>query len=207
MTPRQRTALAVLPVALVLALAALVGGGAFLAGWRLRPSDRQEVDVHTVVTRIRRIAKLATIEMHEAQIVKVEEGTPIFYLFESRKNAVLLVKGKVVAGVDLEQARIEVEEDAMGRLLKIELPPPEIIAVDPTVQFYQEQGGWLNPITTSDRNEWLAMARVELAKAARQSGILPKAEAEVRTLVTALGEGLGYRVVVTSQPPAVKARE
>lgn len=192
MSARRNAALA----AILIVTTLLVGGGAFLAGWRLRSAERREVETHTVITKIRRIAKLATIESHEAQIVKVEEGTPVFYLFESKKNAILLVKGKVVAGVDLNAARIEVQEDAAGRTLYIELPPSEIIAIDPTVQFYQEQSGWLNPITSADRNEWLQMARVELAKAAREGGILQKADSEVRTLVTALADGLGYRVVI-----------
>lgn len=177
----------------LLVVVAAIGG--LKLGWSLRPAPRTDIDATTIVSRIRRIARLATVETHEAQIVKVDATQPVFYLFESRKDAVILVKGRVLAGVDLEKARIDLREGPTGRILRVRLPPAEILAVDPEVEFWEERQGWWNAITPADRTAWLRHAKKELEKAAIAGGALKLADEHARALVDAIGTGLGCQVV------------
>lgn len=195
----RRRALLLIALPLLPLLAGVLG---FLIAWWWKPTRHEEIRTETVVAQIRRIAKLATVEAHEAQIVKVDESMPVLRFFESRKNALLLVKGRVVAGVDLEKARIDVLDEGGQKTLRVALPEAEIVAVDPEVEFYSETAGWWNPITPEDRSAWVKLAREELLKAAEKSKVKERARRHAETLIEGVGVSLGYRVEIEGAAPA-----
>ncbi len=165
----------------------------FLIGrWRTR---HEAVSSAPVVQAVRRIARLATVEMEIADVVRYEEVRTIL-VFDIPKNATLRLRGKVMGGFDLARG-FDVETDAARRLVFVRLPAPQIIAVDDRLEWFDEHSGWLNPITPSDRTHWTQWARGALARAAKDAGLLEKSAAHARDLFTDAASAFGWTAEVT----------
>jgi hypothetical protein len=165
----------------------------FLIGrWRAR---REAVSSAPVVEAVRRIARLATIEMEIADVVRYEEVKTIL-VFEIPKNATLRLRGKVMGGFDLARG-FDVEADVDRRLILVRLPAPQVLAVDDRLEWFDEHSGWLNPITPSDRTQWTQWARGSLARAAKDAGLLEKSAAHARDLFTDAASAFGWTAEVT----------
>jgi len=179
-------------VAVSAAVLAVFLAGFFLGRWRTR---REAVSSAPVVEAVRRIARLATIEMEIADVVRYEEVRTILF-FDIPKNATLRLRGKVMGGFDLARG-FDVEADAARRLVTVRLPAPQIIAVDDRLEWFDEHSGWLNPITPNDRTHWTQWARGALARAAKDAGLLEKSAAHARDLFTDAASAFGWTAEVT----------
>jgi len=170
--------------ALLLVLAVGLG---YLLG---RRAETSRVDSAPVVQAVKKIARLATVEMEVADVVRFEDVKTIF-VFDIPKNAVLRVRGRVLGGFDLEKG-FAVEADAGARRVRVRMPAPGIVAVDERVEWFSETSGWLNPITPDDRTRWGAWARGALGRAARDAGLFGKAETHARELFSAAAAAFGW---------------
>ncbi|MGZ6971674.1 MAG: DUF4230 domain-containing protein [Thermoanaerobaculia bacterium] len=183
------------------AVLAVFVAGFFVGRWGAR---REAVSSAPVVQAVRRIARLATVEMEIADVVRYEEVKTIL-VFDIPKNATLRLRGKVIGGFDLERG-FDVEADAGQRLILVRLPAPQILAVDDRLEWFDEHSGWLNPITPSDRTHWTQWARGALARAAKDSGLFEKSAAHARDLFTDAASAFGWSAEVTVDgkrvPPA-----
>ena len=188
-------------LAAIAAVLAVFSTGYFLGRWRTR---REAVSSAPVVQAVRRIARLATIEMEIADVVRYEE-VKTFLVFDIPKNATLRLRGKVMGGFDLQRG-FDVEADATRRLVVVRLPAPQVLAVDDHLEWFDERSGWLNPITPSDRTRWTQWARGALARAAKDAGLLEKSSAQARDLFTEAASAFGWTADVTVNgariPPA-----
>lgn len=179
-------------IAAIAAVLAVFAAGFFLGRWRMR---REAVSSAPVVQAVRRIARLATIEMEIADVVRYEEVKTIL-VFDIPKNATLRLRGKVMGGFDLAHG-FDVEADAGRRLILVRLPAPQILAVDDRLEWFDEHSGWLNPITPNDRTHWTQWARGALARAAKDAGLLEKSAAHARDLFTDAASAFGWTAEVT----------
>ena len=98
-----------------------------------------------VVQAVRRIARLATVEMEIADVVRYEEVKTIL-VFDIPKNATLRLRGKVIGGFDLAHG-FDVDADTARRRVVVRLPAPQVLAIDDRLEWFDERSGWLNPIT------------------------------------------------------------
>src|SRR5512141_2797997 len=98
-------------LAALAAVLAVFLAGLFLGRWRAR---REAVSSAPVVQAVRRIARLATIDMEVADVVRYEEVKTVL-VFDIPKNATLRLRGKVMGGFDLERG-FDVEADAARHL-------------------------------------------------------------------------------------------
>jgi hypothetical protein len=185
----------------VAAALAVFLAGFFLGRWRTR---REAVSSAPVVQAVRRIARLATIEMEIADVVRYEEVKTVL-VFDIPKNATLRLRGKVMGGFDLARG-FDVEADATRRLVFVRLPAPQVLAIDDRLEWFDERSGWLNPITPDDRTRWTQWARGALARAAKDAGLLEKSAAHARDLFTEAASAFGWTAEVTVNgtrvPPA-----
>jgi len=169
------------------------------------PGETRRVEAAPVVLAIRRIAQFSTVEVQVSDVVRYEEARH-FLVFDFPKSATLRLRGRVLGGFDLESRQFRVLPDTGGRRVRVRLPRPRILAVDPRFEWFDETSGWINPITPADRTRWMLWARGELARAARQSGIESKAQDHARELIAAAAEGFGWKADVVFQGPAETAR-
>ena len=180
-------------------LALVFAAAAVFLALRLATTVREtrRADAAPVVNAIRKIAHLATVEAQISDVVRFEEMKS-FLIFDFPKTATIRMRGKAIAGFDLESPDFRVRTDEGNRRLEIELPPPRILAIDPRLEWFDEDSGLFNPITPQDRTRWMLWARGQLARAAKNSGIEARAIEHARELLAATGSALGWTVVVTS---------
>lgn len=145
----------------------------------------------TVVERLREVAKLVATEMTLRDVVIYEQTR-----FASTKRVLLVVTGKVSAGIDLERGT-EVRIDSADKRITLTLPPAQILSVDVlNVTTYDERAGLLNPFRPEDRDLIQRRIRVQLMEAARQSGILQHADQSAAKVLTELLARDGYTVEI-----------
>ncbi len=190
------SALTILLVAGVLVLRSASG-----AIERFGAPSEPRITQQTVVERLREVAKLVASEMTLRDVVIFEQTR-----FASTKRVLLVVTGKVSAGINMERGT-EVSIDSAEKRITISLPPAQIISVDVlNVTTYDESAGLLNPFTPDDRDLIQRRIRTQLVSAARQSGILEHADRSAAKVLTELLTRDGYTVeirrpVLVSQPP------
>ena len=145
----------------------------------------------TVVERLREVAKLVATEMTLRDVVIYEQTR-----FASTKRVLLVVTGKVSAGIDMEHGT-EVRIDSIEKRITVTLPPAQILSVDVlNVTTYDERAGLLNPFRPEDRDLIQRRIRTQLTVAARQSGILEHADASAAKVLTELLGRDGYTVEI-----------
>ena len=152
-----------------------------------------------VVERLQTVAKLVATEMTLRDVVTYEQTR-----YGSTKKALLVVTGKVSAGLDLTRGT-NVSIDSAARRIVLTLPPAQLISVDIlNVVTYDESAGLLNPFRPEDRDIMQRRVRAQLMAAARQSGILAHADEGAAKMLTELLARDGYTVEIRRPPVMVQ---
>ncbi len=203
-TPALILAAAILVAALGVVLALGLVGGRRLAD-RLVPAPPPRVTHDLVVEQVRAVAKLVTAEATVRDVVTYENTR-----FFSTKRALLVVTGRVSAGIDLDSTHAgggaDVRVDDAARRITVALPPAQILGVEVlTVRTYDERAGLLNPFRPADRDSIQADARAQLLHAGQEMGLAPRAAANAVTLLRGLLARDGYTVDVWVRGPAPAA--
>jgi hypothetical protein len=173
----------------------LAGTIVFLLTRVIRPWETRSVEAAPVVMAIRKIAQFSTVEVQISDVVRYEEAKHLL-VFDFPKSATLRLRGRVLGGFDMENRRFQVRPDFAGKVARVRMPQPRVLAVDPRFEWFDEKSGWINPITPSDRTRWMLWARGQLAVAARQAGIESKAREHARELITSAAEAFGWKAEI-----------
>ena len=195
LSPAQRRVLSWGVLAIVLLTAAAAGWAVVErvrgAPARLAQGGPAQVTHQLVVERLREVSKLVATEMTLRDVVTYEQTR-----LGSTKQALLVVTGRVAAGVDLERGA-QVQIDSAARRITVTLPPAQLLSVDVlNVVTYDERAGLLNPFRAEDRDAIARRVRSQLMVAARQSGILEHANASAAKAVEQLLARDGYTVEI-----------
>ena len=143
-----------------------------------------------VIERLREVAKLVATEMTLRDVVIYEQTR---YL--STKRTLLVVTGRVAAGINLTGADVKI--DSAAKKITVTLPPAQIMSVDVlNVTTYDERAGLFNPFTPDDRDIIQRRIRTQLTMAARQSGILEHADQAAAKALTDFLSRDGYTVEI-----------
>ena len=183
-------------VAIVLALFALAGittvrHTSGLLGRVAGPPAPPRITQALVVERLQTVAKLVASEMTLRDVVTYEQTR-----WGSTKRALLVVTGRVSAGIDLAQGS-DVSIDSSTRTITVTLPPAQVLGVDVLdVKTYDEHAGLLNPFRPEDRDAIHRLVREKLVTAARESGILIHADRSADRVLTELLTRDGYTVKI-----------
>jgi hypothetical protein len=162
---------------------------ALTPGW-LR-SQPPQITHDLVVEQLQDVAKLVSTEMTLRDVVVFQHTR-----FGSTKRALLVVTGKVLAGIDLKKGT-DVKIDHSARKITIVIPAAEILAVDVVkMDTYDESAGLLNPFTPDDRDTIQRRVRGTLVAAANQSGLVAHADRSARQMLQELLTRDGYTVDV-----------
>jgi hypothetical protein len=156
-----------------------------------------------VVTAVRKIARLATVQMEISDVLRVEEVKTIL-VFDVPKNATLRLRGKVLGGFDLEKG-FDVTADEARRVVRVKLPSPQILSVDDRLEWFDETSGFLNPITPADRTRWTTWARASLARSAKDAGLFDSAARHARELFSDAAAAFGWTAEVTVEGANARA--
>lgn len=144
-----------------------------------------------VLQQLQDVAKVVSTEMTLRDVVVYDASRYGF-----TKRALLVVTGKVSAGIDLGPAT-DVHIDGDARRITITLPRARVMSVDVLdVRTYDETAGIFNPFRPEDRDAIQRQVRHQLYTAGEQSGLLVHADsAAARVLQQLLGRD-GYTVEI-----------
>lgn len=192
-------ALAVGAVGVVLTLALVAGRR--LADRVIPEPPRAHVSHDLVIEQVRAVAKLVTAEATVRDVVAYESTR-----FFSTKRALLVVTGRVSAGIDLDSTHAgggaDVHVDDATRRITVALPRPQIFGVEVlNVRTYDEHAGLLNPFRPADRDSLQAAVRAQLLRAGQETGLADRAGANAVTLLRGLLARDGYTVTVWLRGP------
>jgi hypothetical protein len=144
-----------------------------------------------VVERMRAVAQLVSSETSVRDVVVYQNRR-----LGSTKRSLVVVTGKVLAGMDLDEGT-QVDVDHAARRVRIVLPHARVLAVEVTqLRTYDERSGLWNPFRPEDRDTIYHLARAQLTAAAGELGVVTHAEESARRLLGALIDPEGYEVEV-----------
>jgi hypothetical protein len=194
-----------LPVAAAILL--LVAGAAYvrerLAVPVLDTRGETRISNDVVVERVQSVAKLVSSETTVRDVVTYEHTR-----FGSTKRSLVVVTGKLLAGIDLDRGTdVRIDHDA--RVIAVTLPPAEILGAEIlNLRTYDERAGLLNPFKPADRDAILQQVRGQLLRAGRETGLVEHANRSAKAMLEALLATDGYTVDVQfrSRPIVPAAR-
>jgi hypothetical protein len=145
-----------------------------------------------VVEQMRAVAKLVSSETSVRDVVIYQNRR-----LGSTKRSLVVVTGKVLAGIDLDEGT-QIDIDHASRRVNISLPPAKVLGVEVTqLRTYDERNGLWNPFRPADRDTIYHLARDQLIEAAGELGVTAHAEQSARRMLGALIHPDGYAVDVT----------
>jgi Protein of unknown function (DUF4230) len=144
-----------------------------------------------VIQQVRNVAKLVSSEATVRDVVSYQNTW-----YGSTKRSLVVVTGRVLAGIDLKD-NPDVRIDNATRRISISIPPARLIAVEiRDMHTYDERGGLWNPFTPEDRDAIQRQARAQLLAAGSQMEILKHANDSAVEMLRMLLAKDGYTVDV-----------
>jgi hypothetical protein len=158
----------------------------------LAPRGETSVSQSVVIEQMRAVAKLVSSETSVRDVVVYQNRR-----LGSTKRSLVVVTGKVLAGIDLDQGT-QIDIDHEAHQVRIGLPHARVIGVEITqLRTYDERNGLWNPFRPEDRDTIYQLARDQLTHSAGELGVTAHAEESARRMLTALIHPEGYTVQVT----------
>jgi hypothetical protein len=159
---------------------------------------KSETNVSGVLTEIKQISQLDTVEMYFNEILDYSESMNIngIEIPFTEKKFIFVVKARVQSGIDLSTITEDdiqiIDQKIILTLNKAKITSKEILEYDA----YSESDGLFNKVSNEDTLKTLNDFRVRLEKQALDSGILSKAEDNAKIVLESFLRLLGYEEIV-----------
>lgn len=156
-----------------------------------------ETNVSGVLTEIKQISQLDTVEMYFNEILDYSESMNIngIEIPFTEKKFIFVVKAKVQSGIDLSTITEDdiqiVDKKIILTLNKAKITSKEVLEYDA----YSESDGLFNKVSNEDTLKTLNDFRVRLEKQALDSGILVKAEDNAKIVLESFLRLLGFEEI------------
>lgn len=181
--------------------------GAILMYWTytlFRKKQRKELTKHqstVLLERMKRVCQLITVEGDFAEIYKYESTRERFMsLISSKKRALIVINAKARIGFDLQ--RILMHADTANRkILLTNFPQPEILSIEPELEFYDIKNGLFNAFTPDDLTALNKEAKAHIREKIPESGLMETARREAMEAVLImekLVETIGWKLDYSS---------
>ena len=144
-----------------------------------------------VLQQVRSVARLVASEATIRDVVTYENT----YL-GSTKRTLIVVTGKVSAGIDLSKGA-DVQVDDRAKRITVSIPAAEVLGVEVVgMRTYDERAGLWNPFRPADRDAINAQVRAQLLRAGAESGLVEHANRSAKATLETLLARDGYVVDV-----------
>lgn len=191
---RRRPFLWVIVGIVIVACVSILGLMWLMSRFSVGQLNNTTVSHSVVVERVQKVAKLVSSETTLRDVIIYEDTW-----YGSTKRSLVVVTGKVLAGIDLDTGS-SVQIDEKARRITITLPQPGILGIEITeMQTYDEQRGLWNPFNAADRDALFQRAREQLEKTSRDLKITETARQSARELLEGMFTSNGYSVDVVYQ--------
>ncbi|TMU54540.1 DUF4230 domain-containing protein [Flagellimonas algicola] len=179
--------------------------GAILMYWlfslfrRKKNKDLTKQQSTVLLDKIRSVCKLVSVEGDFAEIYNYEntkEG--LFSLLSSKKKALIIVKAKAQIGYDLTKLKLRAD-DKRKKIILDNFPQPEVLSIEPELQFYDIKNGLFNSFSPDDLTNVNQEAKDHIKQKIPESGLMDTARKEalqavflVEKIVETIGWTLDY---------------
>ena len=134
-----------------------------------------EENTALIQKQINNVGKLIVTEGHFSEVITYKNSKSYFKeLFNSEKQAIILVNAEVTIAYDLSQ--IEYEIDELSKTLKIVSIPDEEIKINPDLEYYDIQNGILNAFEAKDYNDIKKIVNKSLMEKIEESQLKSNAQ-------------------------------
>ena len=177
--------------------------GAIMMYWIFsffRKKESKELTEHQSVVlldRIRSVCKLVSVEGDFAEIYRYENTKERFLsLVTSKKKALLIINAKAHIGYDLKKVMIHADTEKK-KIILTHFPQPEILSIEPEIQFYDVQSGLFNSFSSDDLTALNKEAKQHIREKIPQSGLMETAQKEAIQavlLIEKIVETIGWKL-------------
>lgn len=179
--------------------------GAILMYWLygfFTKKKRKELTEHqsvVILDRIKSVCKLVSVEGDFAEIYRYENIKDGFMsILISKKKALVVINAKAQIGYDLKKLKITADTNRKKIVLN-EFPEPEILSIEPDIQFYDVKNGLFNSFSPEDLTELNKNAKAHIRNKIPESGLIDTAKKEalqavllIEKIVETIGWELDY---------------
>ena len=190
--------------------------GAILMYWVFsifRKKKSKEVTEHqstVLLDKIRSVCKLVSVEGDFAEIYRYENISKIFMsLVSSKKKALLVIHAKAHIGYDLKKVKIRADNESK-KIILTNFPEPEVLSIEPEIQFYDIQSGMFNFFSSDDLTLLNKEAKQHIREKIPQSGLMESAKKEAIQavlLIEKIVETIGWKLDYTALEVTDEQRE
>lgn len=165
-------------------ISALIVAGLIIAAFLYAKSifdveEETKISSETVESAIKEAKELTTLKYHYKNIASFEnsqqfQGMTIPF---TKKSFLYTYEGEIHAGVDLEQAKVNINEEA--KTINVTLPETKILSHDideNSVMVYDEKNSIFNPLEMKDYSNFRKEEEAKVEKEAIDKGLLDEAK-------------------------------
>jgi hypothetical protein len=195
---------------LILAFLGLILG-AILMYWiygLFTRKKRRELTEHqstVILDRIKSVCKLVSVEGDFAEIYRYENIKDGFMsILSSKKKALVVINAKAHIGYDLKKLRMTADNERK-KIVLTEFPEPEILSIEPDIQFYDVKNGLFNSFSPDDLTQLNQNAKEHIREKIPESGLIDTAKKEalqavllIENIVETIGWKLDYSALEIS---------
>jgi len=177
--------------------------GAILMYWCygfFTKKKRKELTEHqsvVILDRIKSVCKLVSVEGDFAEIYRYENIKDGFMsILSSKKKALVVINAKAQVGYDLKKLKMTADTNRK-RIVLSEFPEPEILSIEPDIQFYDVKNGLFNSFSPEDLTDLNQNAKNHIRDKIPESGLIDTAKKEALQavlLIEKIVETIGWKL-------------
>ena len=163
----------------------LIGGSIYVKN-HFVPKEETIISSETVESSIKEAKELTTLKYHYKNIASFENSQEFqgIKLPFTTKRFLYTYEGEIHAGVDLDKAKVEVDNEA--KTVSVTLPKAKILSHDideKSVMIYDEKNSIFNPLELEDYSNFRKEEEAKVEKEAIDKGILTEADEKTKKAV------------------------
>ncbi|NNJ89419.1 MAG: DUF4230 domain-containing protein [Eudoraea sp.] len=177
---------------------------------RKQNKETTEVQSTVLLERIKNVCKLISVEGDFAEIYKYENTRERFMsLVSSKKKALIVINAKVHIGYDLQKIQLQAN-NARKQIVLTNFPQPQILSIEPDLEFYDIKNGLFNAFTPNDLTALNQEAIKHIKDKIPQSGLMETARREALEailLMEKLVETIGWKLEYSALQISTEEKE
>lgn len=169
-----------------------------------RKKKSKELTEHqstVLLEKIKSVCKLISVEGDFAEIYKYENTKEHFMsLVSSKKKALIVINAKAQIGYDLQKIFMHADNDKK-KIILTNFPEPQVISIEPELEFYDIQNGLFNTFTPKDLTSLNKEAKKHILEKIPESGLMDTAKREALEAVLIIDkivETIGWKLDYTA---------
>ena len=169
-----------------LIVTAIVGAFGFLIKDKFQAQENNEITSDIVESSLKEVKELTTLKYHYKNIASFESSQQFqgIKLPFTTKSFLYTYEGDINAGVDLDQAKVNVDEN--NKIITIKLPKAKVLSHDideDSIMVFDEKNSVFNPMELEDYTNFRKEEEAKVEKEVIKKGLLKKASKQTNKAI------------------------